>query len=202
MQDLSIRTHTIGISQTLLLQGEHVLRKYIRSFYLVFKQCLLQKPTLWFWARFLGDVYSILKFELNTNLWLDSYLCNWFCPHPFFTNKKKVELPGCRSVYLYIICQWLFSSEIGLFVASSAQRSSELHHEHLTFLRLISNCLICKVHKECLIKWLNVSFTSRCEICGYNFKIKRSKNKLWNCKMVNSYDNITNFNNRPDVSPQ
>ena len=38
------------------------------------------------------------------------------------------------------------------------------------------------VHKECLMHWLNTSYKGRCEVCFYQFKIKRDKTKLKNWK--------------------
>ena len=40
------------------------------------------------------------------------------------------------------------------------------------------------VHQDCLIKWLNTSFKGRCEVCFYQFKIRRNKVKLKNWKML------------------
>eukprot|EP00116_Pleurobrachia_bachei_P007854 sb/3468116/ len=39
------------------------------------------------------------------------------------------------------------------------------------------------VHRDCLIHWLNTSFKGRCEVCFYQFKIKREKNKIKNWKI-------------------
>ena len=34
------------------------------------------------------------------------------------------------------------------------------------------------VHRPCLIQWLNTSFKGRCEVCFYQFKLKRDKAKF------------------------
>ena len=34
------------------------------------------------------------------------------------------------------------------------------------------------VHENCLVHWLNTSFKGRCEVCSYQFKIKRVKTKF------------------------
>ena len=36
------------------------------------------------------------------------------------------------------------------------------------------------VHENCLVHWLNTSFKGRCEVCSFQFKIKRVKTKLKN----------------------
>ena len=38
------------------------------------------------------------------------------------------------------------------------------------------------VHKPCLVQWLNTSYKGRCEVCFFQFKIKRDKTKLKNWK--------------------
>ena len=47
----------------------------------------------------------------------------------------------------------------------------------------LCNGTMANIHDKCLIKWLNINQSTKCEICKYEYKLKIKKKILW-CKFL------------------